>query len=299
MAQSKAATVRRVACVSTVLVALVSLETVAAAQARPAAHPAPTATVAELVSGFREKAKALEGTSGMKLGYQSLTSEFHLAPERVRYSDFVLVRLLFESTRDAGLWNLHWTITDREPNSDVIWKQWQTVKTPSPTVPTASAECDELSALFAFLARSLGIKGVGLFWPASNHTVAVWEIRGGSAVRVVVPTTQIFLSEGDLFGTQRFDPWRQKAIYDYTRRDVADSFAIPRPLLSFFLGQAERYGGATDATLQRLRYLRDGVFWKRLTPEQAADEAIRRALPAGPPEDASAFLSFAQEMRTE
>jgi hypothetical protein len=295
MAQSKATTVRRVACGSAVLFTLISMDT-GAAQARPAPRSAPAATVAELVSGVREKAKALEGTSGMKLGYQSLISEFRLAPDWVRYSDFVIVRLLFEATRDAGLWNLHWTITDREPNSDVIWKQWQAVTTTVATVPTATAECDELSALFAFLARLLGIKGVGLFWPAANHTVAVWEIRGGSAVRVVVPTTQIFLSETDLFGTKTFDPWRQRAIYEYTRRDVADSFAIPRPLLSFFLGQAERYGGATDATLQRLRYLRDGVFWKRLTPEQAAAEAIRRALPAGPPEDAAAFLSFAQEM---
>jgi hypothetical protein len=268
--------------------------------AQPHASSSSQATVAELITGLRGKAKALEGTAGMRLGFQSLNSRFKLPSDAVRYSDFVLVRLLFEATRDAGFWNLHWTITDREPESDNIWRQWLTVRTPSYTAPTASAECDELSALYAFLARSMGIKGVGLFWPASNHTVAVWEIRPASrsAVRVVVPTSQIFLGEADFFGTGKFDPWSQRVIYEYTRRDVPTSFAIPRPLLSFFLGQAERYGGATDSTLQRLRYLREAVFLKRLSPEQAAIEAGRQGRAAGSPEDVAAFASFAQEMRS-
>jgi len=73
---------------------------------------------------------------------------------------------------------------------------------------------------------------------------------------------------------------------------------IPRPLLSFFLAQAERYGGATDATLQRLRYLRENVFLNRLTPAQAAAEALRQGrVLTGPPEDIAAFKRFAQEMR--
>ncbi|MFL6235806.1 MAG: hypothetical protein ACJ76N_21935 [Thermoanaerobaculia bacterium] len=271
----------------------------AAAQAHPAhGSPAP-ATVAELVSGFRAKAKALEGSAGMRLGYQSLQSSFGLPTEGVRYSDFVIVRLLFESTRDAGLWNLHWTITDRPPESDNIWRQWQTVSKPASAVPTASAECDELSALFAFLARSLGIKGVGLLWPYPNHTVAVWEIHPAARkpVRVVVPTTQIFLGPADLFGTRKFDPWRQRSIFEYTRRDVPASLAIPRSLLDFFLGQAERYGGASDAALQRLRYLREAVFLRRLTPEQVAVEA-EQALVSGSSEDAAAFAAFAGEIRT-
>jgi hypothetical protein len=267
------------------------------------AQPRPTpATVAELVEGVRAKAKSLEATSGMRLGFQSLTSRYRLPADGIRYSDFVIVRLLFEATRDAGFWNLHWTITDRPPESDNVWRQWQAVRAPSYTAPTASAECDELSALFAFLSRSLGVRGIGLFWPASNHTVAVWEIHPASrpAIRVVVPTTQIFLGETDFFGTERFDPWSQRAIYEYIRRDAPASLQIPKPLLSFFLAQAERYGGATDATLQRLRYLREGVFLKRLTPEQAAAEALRRsrALGVGPLEDIEAFTRFAQEMRT-
>lgn len=257
-----------------------------------------TATVAELVNGLRTKAKALEGAAGMRLGFQSLNSRFRLPANGVHYSDFVLVRLLFEATRDAGLWNLHWAITDRQPESDNIWRQWQGMRKPSYTVPTATAECDELSALFAFLAQSLGIRNVGLLWPYPNHTVAVWELRSASrsAVRVVVPTTQIFLAETDRFGTGKFDPWRQRVIYEYTRRDVSQNYEIPRPLLSFFLGQAERYGGATDATLQRLRYLRESVFLRGVTPAQAAVEALNRSR-AAPLEDIEAFASFAQEMR--
>jgi len=271
----------------------------AMAQARPAHGSPPPATVAELVGGLRVRAKALEATPGMRLGFQSFQSSFQLPPDGVRYADFVIVRLLFEATRDAGLWNLHWTITNRQPDSDNIWRQWRTVAKPSHAVPTASAECDELSALFAYLARSLGIRGVGLLWPYPNHTVAVWEIHpiARPPVRVVVPTTQIFLARTDLFGTRKFDPWRQRAIHEYTRRDAPPTLELPRSLLDFFLGRAERYGGATDATLQRLRYLREGVFLRRLTPEQAAVEA-ERALVSSSPGDLAAFAGFASEMRT-
>src|SRR5215210_5563571 len=223
-------------------------------------------TLARLIEAVREKAKALESTSGMQLGFKTFTAANKLKPNQVSQSDFAVVRLLFESTRDAGLWNLHWKITDLEPNSDKVWKQWGSVRSASawaPTAPTAIAECDELSALFAFLARRAGVRGVGLFWPYSNHTVAVWTVQ--PKVRVVVPTTQIFLEESDLFGTRRFDPWTQKNIYEYTRRDAPDNLVIPSPLFDFFLTQMDKYGGARDSTLQRLRYLRDAVFRKQLT----------------------------------
>jgi hypothetical protein len=94
------------------------------------------------------------------------------------------------------------------PNSDRIWKQWPTVVQPSPLTPTASAECDELSALYAFLVERAGVKTVGLFWPYPNHTVAVWVLHPGGAqtLRVVVPTSQIFLQPTDDFDTTKFDP---------------------------------------------------------------------------------------------
>jgi hypothetical protein len=274
----------------------------AAAGAAPG-QSAEGTTVAQLVSAIRARAKASEGSAGTRLGFRAFTASQGLQPGSVSYSDYAVVRLLFEATRDAGFWNLHWVITNREPNSDNIWRQWKTVKAPSPVAPTASAECDELSALFAFLAAHAGMRGVGLFWPASNHTVAVWELHPPLApvVRVVVPTTQIFLAESDMFGTRRFDPWRQKAIHEYTRRDVPDTFELPRPLFDFMLQQADKYAGATDTTLQRLRYLREGVFLGAWKPEAAAREALkaRSLLGSGPREDLAAWENFVRDMRVQ
>jgi hypothetical protein len=257
----------------------------------------------QLVSLLRGKAKVLEDSSGMRLGFQSFTSAHKLAPGSIRYSDYVVVRLLFEAARDAGFWNLHWAVTDQPPNSDRIWQHWKSVKRASALEPTATAECDELSALYAFLVERAGVKSVGLFWPAPNHTVAVWVVHPatGPVVRVVVPTTQIFLEETDQFDTKKFDPWRQKTIYEYTRRDVPDSYEIPKPLFDFFLRQVDKYGGATDLTLQQLRYLREGVFLKTWTPEQAAQEALKKrsAMTPGPVEDLAALQDFARDMRGE
>jgi hypothetical protein len=252
---------------------------------------------------MQEKAKSLENSSGMRLAFQSFTASHHLSSDGVRYSDFILIRLFFESTRDAGLWNMHWSITDQPPNSDSVWRQWKAVGKPSLWEPTATAECDELSALFAFLVRRAGVKDVGLFWPYSNHTVAVWTLRRTAAkdIRVVVPTSQIFLTEDDLFDTKKFDPWHQKTIYEYTRRDVPDSFELSKPLADFFLLQVDKYVGATDVTLQHLRYLRDAVLNRQLTPKQAADKAlaVRGTLNSAAPEDLSALQTFADDMRRE
>jgi hypothetical protein len=260
------------------------------------------ATVGRLVSILRGRAKALEGSFGMRLGFQSFTSTHKLPPESIRYSDYVVVRLLFEATRDAGFWNLHWAITDQPPNSDRIWKQWQSARGASVVESTATAECDELSALYAFLVERAGVKSVGLFWPYPNHTVAVWTVRPtmGAAVRVVVPTSQIFLDETDFFDTKKFNPWHQKTIYEYTRRDVPDTFELPKPLFDFFLEQVDKYGGASDVTLQQLRYLREGVFLRSWTPDQAAREALKKrsALVSGSAEDLAAFQNFAQDMRS-
>ncbi len=261
-----------------------------------------TTQVSQLVAALRAKAKTLETTSGMRLGFQSFTAAHQLPPGSVRYSDYVLVRLLFEATRDAGFWNTHWTITDQPPNSDRIWRQWQGVRNPSYLAPTAIAECDELSALYAFLAERAGVKSVGLLWPYPNHTVAVWTLRpaAGPAIRVVVPTSQIFLTEADTFDTRKFNPWRQTTIYEYTRRDVPDSFELPKALFDFFLQQVDKYAGASEAGLQQIRYLRDAVFVKSLTPEEAAREALRKrsALASAPAEDLAAFQEFAGDMRS-
>lgn len=258
-------------------------------------------TVAHLIGEVRAQAKSLENSSGMRQSFQSFTATYKLAPGSISYPDFVLARLLYEATRDAGFWNVHWTITNMPPNSDMVWKQWKAVRAVSPLTPTASAECDELSALYAFLVERSGVRSVGLFWPYSNHTVAVWVLHPANAaeVRVVVPTSQIFLDVHDSFGTRKFDPWHQKTIYEYKRRDVADSFELPKPLFDFFIQQIDKYAGASDSTLQEIRYLREGVFLKYWTAEAAAQDALNRKndLGAGPAEDLAAFQDFAQDMR--
>lgn len=259
--------------------------------------------LAQFIGTIRQKAKTLETSSGMRNAYQSFLAAHHLERDSVSYSDFVIVRLLFEATRDAGFWNMHWSVTDQPPNSDRVWSQWKAVRRPSASEPTAIAECDELSALYAFLVERTGVKTVGLLWPTSNHTVAVWIVRPKSrpVIRVVVPTSQIFLEETDSFDTRKFDPWRQKTIYEYTRRDVADSFELPKPLVDFFLEQVDKYAGASDDTLQWLRYVRDAVFTRTWSTEQAAHQAQARlaALHRVSTDDTTALKNFEIDMQLE
>jgi hypothetical protein len=257
-------------------------------------------TVGQLVSAIRVKAKALETNADTRDGFQRFVSTFKLSPGAVSYSDYVVARLVFEATRDAGYWNLHWKITDQPPNSDRIWAQWKNVRSVSMLAPTAIAECDELSALFAFLAGRAGVRGIGLFYPYWNHTVAVWKLPG--PVRVVVPTTQIFLDESDFWGTKKFDPWKQKEIYEYTRRDVPDSFELPKPLFDLFVQQMDKYGAASGAMLQLLRYYRESVFLRGWTPEEAGRQALRIKSGRGSTETAAnlaALQSFAEDMLSE
>jgi len=228
---------------------------VAEAATKPAeqAPSALSANLAQLISTIHERAKSLENTRGMRLSFQSFTTAYKLPPQSVSYSDYVVARLLYEATRDAGFWNLHWTITDQPPNSDNIWRQWKQVTRASPVVPTAAAECDELSALYAFLAGRAGIKGVGLFWPFPNHTVAVWVMHppNRDTIRVVIPTSQIFLEVTDSLDTRKFNPWKQKTIYEYTRRDAPDAY--PQRRTKEFTDKARR-------SIKCLRNLLPGFF---------------------------------------
>lgn len=284
---------------------LLTTATVNAVDPQPERPPSSLSdtTLVHLLSEIRLRATGLENSSGMRLSFKSFTSSYKIAPASISYSDFVIVRLLYEATRDAGFWNVHWTITNMPPNSDRIWSQWKAVGAVSPLAPTASAECDELSALYAFLVERAGVRSVGLFWPYPNHTVAVWVLHpaNGAEVRVVVPTSQIFLSVNDSFATKKFNAWHQKTIYEYKRRDVPDTFELPKPLFDFFLQQVDKYSGASDSTLQEIRYLREGVFLRYWTAEAAARDALgrKRDLGSGPAEDLGAFQNVAQDMRAE
>jgi hypothetical protein len=187
--------------------------------------------------------------------YAELVHTHALEDTPALFRDYVRVKLAFEATRDGGFWRLRWAITNRSPNSKEIWSQWRARTDVADDEPTAVAECDELSALFAVVARRLGVDRVGLLWPVWNHVVAVWTVRGadGRDVRLVVPTSQIFLDAQATLGTDGFNPWKQKTIYTYRSRDVSDGDEVPAPLARFFVEEARKHATRPAAELQRLR----------------------------------------------
>mgnify|MGYP001166945507 CR=1 FL=1 len=218
-------------------------------------------TVDELAAEIDALADEIAGSDDVRADYLALVDAAGLVDSDALYRDYVRVKLAFEATRDGGWWNLSWDITNEQPNSEQIWKQWKTAEVGEDHRPSAIAECDELSALFAFLARRLSVHGIGLFWPTGNHVVAVWTVDGvqttsGSSVRIVVPTSQIFLSSDDSLGTTGFDPWTQKTIFEYRRRDVKGSHRLSGDLARFFVAQIAQHGHKSQAQLQRERNAR-------------------------------------------
>lgn len=216
-----------------------------------------------LFAALGDTLPALAAAPAVREDWRRLRLRHALPEDDALYADFVRVRLAFEATRAGGLWGLEWRITDREPRSDAVWAQWRTAKAIADALPptTATAECDELSALFAVTAHGLGLSRrsrIGLLWPTANHTVAVWafDAPGGREVRVVVPTSQIFLDDMQSLDTDAFDPWAQKRLYDYTRRDAAQA-RLPAPLARRFVAEARRSGGLSRGELQALRNRRE------------------------------------------
>ena len=221
-------------------------------------------SIAELLQTIAAQANEVAQSPAVRRDYESLLTKHSLQGSEVLYADYVRIRIAFEATRAGGLWGITWRITDKQPQSDLIWAQWQTLKlsptSNSPMPTTAIAECDELSALFAFVARRIGLSKrsqVGLLWPTSNHTVAVWTISAPTATRIIVPTSQIFLDPQQSLDTAFFDAWKQKNIYDYSRQDIALTATIPADLARYFVAQIKRYGGLSQSELQKLRNLRE------------------------------------------
>ncbi len=159
-----------------------------------------------------------------------------------------------------------WQITNELPQSDLVWAQWQQIELADdagelPEV-TAIAECDELSALFAFVVQRIGLSKrseVGLFWPTGNHTVAVWTLdrKSEHATRLIVPTSQIYLDSEQSLGTGEFNPWNQKHIYDYRRKDAALDLELPASLARGFVRAVQDHGGRSQAELQDMRNQRE------------------------------------------
>lgn len=220
-------------------------------------------TVQDVADELRALADEMSEFPEVQREFEQLAQRYNLPAERVK--DYARVKLAFESTRDGGFWHLRWDITHRSPNSDAIWEQWENAVPWSEQGlphPTAVAECDELSALFAFWARRLGVDRVGLFWPVWNHVVAVWTVTDldGHDVRIVIPTSQIFLEKDDTLDTRRFNPYRQKTIYTYRRRDVPSTHSLNPALANFLLTQAHRWARSSLLETQRLRNLRSQIM---------------------------------------
>ena len=72
-------------------------------------------------------------------------------------------------------------------------------------------------------------------------------------VRIIVPTSQVFISANATLGTKEFDPNKQKTIYDYSRQDVALTHKIPASLARMMINQVKNFGGKSTAFLQARR----------------------------------------------
>ncbi len=188
----------------------------------------------ELFAELETIALQLETQAAVKADFAALVESHKLSGEATQFHDYVRVRLAFELTRDGGLWGIRWDITNESPNSEKVWAQLAALEIDEShrlgaTHASAVAECDELSALTAYVARRLGVRHLGLFWPEWNHVVTVWTTAGaeGEEVRVVLPTSQIWLESDQTIGTRGFNPYKQRHIYEYRRRDLAEEFVVP------------------------------------------------------------------------
>lgn len=220
-------------------------------------------TYGEFISELRNIADGLVRDPDVVTAHQDLLTLKNLTEEELPLQSFSRVRLAFESARDSGLWGIRGTITDQMPWSDRIWDQWSgrsfSAESPLPTsagaaFPTAVGECDEMGALFAILARDLGVTGfVGLHWPYWNHVVPVWQVdrKDGKFERIVVPATQTFLESAATIGTTGL-PTR-RVVFPYMRKDRRDDTEISADLARFLLTQSYLYGGQSTQELTQRR----------------------------------------------
>lgn len=227
--------------------------------------------VRDLFAALSQEAGRLAASQVVRDDYRRLMQAHGLPGDNALFPDYLRIRIAFEATRAGGLWGLQWRVTDQLPQSDRIWAQWKALGSASDgawPAATAIAECDELSALFAVVARGLGLSSrsrVGLFWPTSNHTVAVWTIQPSPAVsgnapaevRIMVPTSQVFLDGAQSLGTRGFDPWTQPKIFPYARRDVDDDHPLPAALARYFVRQVRRHAADPQGLLQTARNRRE------------------------------------------
>jgi hypothetical protein len=196
-------------------------------------------------------------TTGLRSRFRSFTERHGMdAQAPGLWDDFVRTWIAFEATRDGGWWRVRWAITNQEPSSVRIWKSWiASPPTQSFDGVTAVAECDEITSLFAVTARQLGVRGIGLYYPTWNHTIAAWApaqfAQQSRAPVVLVPTTQIFQGCPATFDLTTFAV--PKHVYEYPRYDVRNTTVIPAALATFLLEQVRAYGEASPELLALIR----------------------------------------------
>ncbi|MBI4821368.1 MAG: hypothetical protein HY791_34230 [Deltaproteobacteria bacterium] len=233
----------------------------AAARAEGVAPPV-FVSVDKLVRSLESVASEQERLPFVRAEFAELVRTHGLLDSADVYRAYVRVRMIFEAAREGGTWRIRWRVTDREPRSDEIWREWRALRSiPPEREPTATAECDELAALFSFLVRKLGVPETGLFWSTRDHAIAVWTAPGTSKkpVRIPVPTSQVGLDEAETIGTKEVDPWKQKTIYPYSRKDVDDQVTLPGRIATFLVAAA-RATAVPRAELDAARNIRVNSF---------------------------------------
>lgn len=227
------------------------------AKTRPLFEGQSTVTLDELLAELDRAAGQLAESPALRRDYEALLRANGLEHSEALLAEYVRVRIVFEATRDGGLWGLSWAITNREGNAKQIWKDWQESSVPSEENwgVTAVAECDELSALFAFLARRLGVKNAGWLGGGRYHIIAAWTAKDakGRTARIVVPTSQVFLGREASLGTREIDPYRPKVIWNYWPKDLRGDQHLPADLARYFVEQVIRHVGKPQAELQARR----------------------------------------------
>ena len=212
------------------------------------------------------------------------------APEFVK--EFKRVRLLFEATRDGGFFRLRWQVTNKEPSSADIFRAWQKVRPLS--VPSATAECDELSALFAYLARGVGVADAGLWWPRWNHVVSLWKPKhaGPNAPTVMLPTSQIFLACDQSFDSNGFGT-APKKVNPYVQRDLKGP--VSRELVNALTGAISTYAPLRPALLDAMRLHRAERYDSSTDDCTATRATLISKLSALTPGESTALLAYAKD----
>lgn len=238
------------------------------------------------------------GTKARRPDGVAFLAAHQLSATEERLRDYTRVRTLFEMTRDGGPWRVRWAITNQDATAKNVWATWSRATPPTAGGASATAECDEISALFAGLVRRTGTRGVGLFWPTWNHTIAAWDLAPGA--RVLIPTTQIFLECDDTFDhAPAFSPTKQRTVYEFPASDVPDRTPVPRSVAAFLLDQVTDYAPASLDVLAVIRAHR-ALGYGSSVSAGCRDGMVRRARELGgralPPEDRAALTRYAEEL---